>query len=319
MLGLVGAFGSVLVSALGFVLIKRWPAPVDMLTLISWQPWSAAWSCCRSRCSSRARPRPSTCRPLRGFAWLAVMGTGWRTAAGWGLTRMPAGAVSLIGLVNPVVGDGAGRGVRREAVRLGPGTRHGAGPRRRCGPARRRASSDRRPRRGVREVGSTRIGRVRTTGTEQLRLRDMALAACGPTVVDSVGYGAVIPVLALRARDLGAGIDQAAFVVALLGIGQPLTSLPAGALVARIGERRMLWSAARSTSSRCCSPPPPGSVGHAGRRGAGERRDLDRVPAGPAGLHDRGGGAEPPGPGALRARREPPGRTPGRAPHRCRG
>ena len=36
-LGLVGAFGSVVVSALGFVLIKRWPAPVDMLTLISWQ------------------------------------------------------------------------------------------------------------------------------------------------------------------------------------------------------------------------------------------------------------------------------------------
>ena len=36
-LGLVGAFGSVLVSALGFVLIKRWKAPVDMLTLVSWQ------------------------------------------------------------------------------------------------------------------------------------------------------------------------------------------------------------------------------------------------------------------------------------------
>src|SRR6478736_8005690 len=36
-LGLVGAFGSVLVSALGFVLIKRWKAPVDLLTLVSWQ------------------------------------------------------------------------------------------------------------------------------------------------------------------------------------------------------------------------------------------------------------------------------------------
>jgi MFS family permease len=81
---------------------------------------------------------------------------------------------------------------------------------------------------------------VRTTGTDSFRLRDVALAAYGPTVVSSVGYGAVIPVLALRARDLGAGIDQAAFVVALLGIGQLLTSLPAGALVARIGERRML-------------------------------------------------------------------------------
>jgi probable blue pigment (indigoidine) exporter len=36
-LGLAAAFGSVVVSALGFVLIKRWTPPVDMLTLVSWQ------------------------------------------------------------------------------------------------------------------------------------------------------------------------------------------------------------------------------------------------------------------------------------------
>ncbi|MEO7350453.1 MAG: DMT family transporter [Marmoricola sp.] len=42
-LGLVGAFGSVLVSALGFVLIKRWRAPVDMLTLVSWQLVVGGW------------------------------------------------------------------------------------------------------------------------------------------------------------------------------------------------------------------------------------------------------------------------------------
>ena len=36
-LGLLAAFGSVVVSALGFVLVKRWTPPVDMLTLVSWQ------------------------------------------------------------------------------------------------------------------------------------------------------------------------------------------------------------------------------------------------------------------------------------------
>ena len=38
-LGLVGAFGSVLVSALGFVLVKRWGRPDDvgMLAFVSWQ------------------------------------------------------------------------------------------------------------------------------------------------------------------------------------------------------------------------------------------------------------------------------------------
>ena len=80
------------------------------------------------------------------------------------------------------------------------------------------------------------------TGTDgsRFRLRDVALAAYGPTVVSSIGHGAVMPMLALRARDLGADIGTAAFVVALLGIGMLVFSLPAGAVVARIGERRTL-------------------------------------------------------------------------------
>jgi MFS family permease len=82
-----------------------------------------------------------------------------------------------------------------------------------------------------------------TTGTSQdddFRIRDVALAAYGPTVISSIGHGAVMPVLALRARDLGADVSTAAFVVGLLGIGMLITSLPAGALVARIGERKAL-------------------------------------------------------------------------------
>ncbi|MCW2833839.1 MAG: transporter [Nocardioides sp.] len=72
------------------------------------------------------------------------------------------------------------------------------------------------------------------------RFRDIALPAYGPSVVNAIGHGAVLPVLALRARELGADVSTAAFVVALLGIGSLLASLPAGALVARIGERRAL-------------------------------------------------------------------------------
>lgn len=72
------------------------------------------------------------------------------------------------------------------------------------------------------------------------RLREVALAAYGPTVVNSIGHGAVMPVLALRARELGADVPTAAVVVALLSVGMLLASLPAGALVARIGERRTL-------------------------------------------------------------------------------
>jgi probable blue pigment (indigoidine) exporter len=80
--GLVAAFGSVVVSALGYALIKRWAPPVDMLTLVSWQ------------------------LVVGGLAYWC-----WFT----GLRAMPAGAVSLIGLINPVVGTGLGVLVAGEA------------------------------------------------------------------------------------------------------------------------------------------------------------------------------------------------------------
>ena len=76
--------------------------------------------------------------------------------------------------------------------------------------------------------------------TATFRLRDVALAAYGPSAIVSVGHGAVMPVLALRARELGADVGAAALVVGLLGLGMLLTSLPAGAVVARIGEKRAL-------------------------------------------------------------------------------
>lgn len=72
------------------------------------------------------------------------------------------------------------------------------------------------------------------------RFRDIALAAYGPSVVNAIGHGAVMPILALRALELGADVPTAAFVVALLGVGSLVASLPAGALVARVGERRAL-------------------------------------------------------------------------------
>lgn len=72
------------------------------------------------------------------------------------------------------------------------------------------------------------------------RLRTIAVAAYGPTALSSIGSGAVTPVLALTALRLGAEPGTAAVVVALLGVGMLVGDLPAGALAARIGERRAL-------------------------------------------------------------------------------
>lgn len=84
------------------------------------------------------------------------------------------------------------------------------------------------------------MGVMSSQPASDFRLRDVALSAYGPTIVNSTGHGAVAPVLALQARDLGASVSVAALIVALLGLGSLAASLPAGALVARIGERRTL-------------------------------------------------------------------------------
>ena len=78
------------------------------------------------------------------------------------------------------------------------------------------------------------------TDARPFRLRELAIAAYGPTLVSSVGYGAVTPMIALRARDLGADVGTAALIVSLFGIGMLVSSLPSGAIVARLGERRTL-------------------------------------------------------------------------------
>lgn len=115
-LGLVAAFGSVIVSALGFVLVKRWTPPVDMLTLVSWQLVVGGLALLPVAWLVEGPPPHLGAQAVSGYLWLMVAGTGlaywcWFT----GLRAMPAGAVALIGLINPVVGTGLGVVVAGEA------------------------------------------------------------------------------------------------------------------------------------------------------------------------------------------------------------
>ncbi|GAA3713896.1 MFS transporter [Terrabacter ginsenosidimutans] len=75
-------------------------------------------------------------------------------------------------------------------------------------------------------------------------LRAIALSAYGPTLLGSTGAGAVSPIVAVSARELGASVGVAALLVAMMSVGQLLGDLPSGALAARIGERRALLVAA---------------------------------------------------------------------------
>ena len=61
-----------------------------------------------------------------------------------------------------------------------------------------------------------------------------------PAMVYEIGNGAVAPVVAITALDLGASAGTAGFLVALLGIGQLVGDVPAAALAARLGDRRAM-------------------------------------------------------------------------------
>ncbi|MGZ4447023.1 MAG: EamA family transporter [Nocardioides sp.] len=114
--GLLAAFGSVVVSALGYVLVKRWRAPVDMLTLVSWQLVVGGLALLPAAALVEGAPPALDLPAVAGYLWLGGAGTVLAYLCWFhGLTRMPAGAVSLIGLVNPVVGTLLGVVVAGEA------------------------------------------------------------------------------------------------------------------------------------------------------------------------------------------------------------
>jgi len=73
-----------------------------------------------------------------------------------------------------------------------------------------------------------------------LTLRRFLVSAYGPTLLASLGYGAVVPMLALQAIAIGANPGLAALIAALVGIGQVAGDLPAGVLTDRFGERKAL-------------------------------------------------------------------------------
>ena len=75
--------------------------------------------------------------------------------------------------------------------------------------------------------------------SQPFSLRSIAVAAFGPTLLFGIGQGAILPVVALSARELGATVPVAALVVTLMGLGSWFFNLPASLVTLRFGER---WS-----------------------------------------------------------------------------
>lgn len=75
-------------------------------------------------------------------------------------------------------------------------------------------------------------------------LRRIAVPAFGPSLLFGLGEGAILPVIALTARDLGASVPQAALAVMLIGIGSLVSNIPASLITMHRGERWAIVAAA---------------------------------------------------------------------------
>lgn len=77
------------------------------------------------------------------------------------------------------------------------------------------------------------------TDDQKVAWSSIIVSAYLPTLLSSIGYGAVIPLIPLSAVHHGASSALAAAIASLVGIGQILGDVPAGWLVTHIGEK---WS-----------------------------------------------------------------------------
>jgi MFS family permease len=75
-------------------------------------------------------------------------------------------------------------------------------------------------------------------------LRSVALAAFLPTLLFSIGEGAIIPLIPIIAHNLGASLAVSGLIAAMVMVGVLVGDIPSGWVVSRIGERNaMIWAA----------------------------------------------------------------------------
>ena len=88
-------------------------------------------------------------------------------------------------------------------------------------------------------------------------LRSIAPSVFLPALVYEIGDGAIAPIIALTALDVGASPGTAGFMLALLGIGQILGDVPAGRVADTIGDRRAMTIASGIAAAVAVALAPP--------------------------------------------------------------
>lgn len=104
-LGLAAAGAAMLMSAFGHVLTKKWGVTANVLSVTSWQLVAGGLVLLVAALVAEDPLPPLTPANAPAFAYVAVVATAVAFAAWFtGLRHLDAGAVGLIGLLNPVTG-----------------------------------------------------------------------------------------------------------------------------------------------------------------------------------------------------------------------
>jgi probable blue pigment (indigoidine) exporter len=118
--GVAASLGAVGMSSLGYVLAKRWRPPVGMLTFAAWQLVAGGLVLVPVAAIVEGAPPALDAGSVAGYLYICVFATGLAFVAWFtGLRRMPAGAVSLVGLLNPVTGVVLGVALAGEGFGIG--------------------------------------------------------------------------------------------------------------------------------------------------------------------------------------------------------
>lgn len=117
--GVMASVAALLMSSLGYVLTKRWGAGTDVLASTSWQLIAGGLLLLPLAAAVEGAPPALDGPAVLGFGYVTVVATALAFAAWFaGLRHLPAAAVGLVGLLNPVTGVLLGTMIAGEPLTL---------------------------------------------------------------------------------------------------------------------------------------------------------------------------------------------------------
>ncbi|HZG95518.1 MAG TPA: EamA family transporter [Mycobacteriales bacterium] len=118
-LGVLAGIGGAASMALGVVLTKRWGRPASLLTFTGWQLTAGGLMLLPLALAVEGLPRSVSAANVGGYAYLSLVGTAVAYTVWFrGIERLPAPAVSLLGLLSPVVATAIGWGLLGQRLTL---------------------------------------------------------------------------------------------------------------------------------------------------------------------------------------------------------